>query len=153
MAKAIVKMPEEFLTKLAGLGTKAPEIIEESLKAGGKVMLERVCSGLSSAVGNTRFRSRTTGELLSSLGMTPVKRNRNGIYNIKIGFNEPRRKQYAAKKKRSYYTITNALIGNVLEYGKSGQPARPFLRPARSAGKKECIEAMRQKLESEVGSL
>lgn len=153
MAKVAVKMPEEFLAKLVGLGTKAPEIIEKSLKAGGKVMLHRVRSGLSSAIGNTRFRSRTTGELIGSLGMTPVKRDRNGIYNIKIGFNEPRRKQYAAKKKRSYYTITNSLIGNVLEYGKSGQLAHPFLRPAQSAGKAECIEAMKQKLESEVSSL
>ena len=56
-------------------------------------------------------------------------------------------------RKRSYKERTNAMIANVLEYGKHGQPAKPFLKPAKSASKNACIEAMKAKLESEMGSV
>jgi len=45
------------------------------------------------------------------------------------------------------------MIAGVLEYGKSGQPPKPFLKPAKSASKKSCIEAMKAKLESEVNGI
>ena len=45
------------------------------------------------------------------------------------------------------------MIANVLEYGKSGQPPKPFLKPAKSASRAPCIEAMKQALEQEVEKL
>lgn len=60
-------------------------------------------------------------------------------YNVKVGFAEPR------SDGRS-----NAMIANVLEYGKSGQPAKPFLKPARTASRAPCIEAMKRTFEQEV---
>lgn len=45
------------------------------------------------------------------------------------------------------------MIAGVLEYGKHGQPAKPFLKPAKSASKNDCIEAMKSALESEVNSI
>jgi hypothetical protein len=45
------------------------------------------------------------------------------------------------------------MIAGVLEYGKSGQPPKPFLKPAKSASRKACIETMKQKLEKEVESI
>jgi hypothetical protein len=45
------------------------------------------------------------------------------------------------------------MIAGVLEYGKHGQPAKPFLKPAKSASKNACIEAMKAKLESEVSGI
>jgi hypothetical protein len=44
---------------------------------------------------------------------------------VKIGFKEPRRNGES-----------NAKIANIIEYGKSGQPPKPFLKPARSASRK-----------------
>ena len=61
---------------------------------------------------------------------------------MKVGFAEPR------SDGRS-----NAMIANVLEYGKSGQPAKPFLKPARTASRAPCIAAMKQKFEQEVGKI
>ena len=49
--------------------------------------------------------------------------------------------------------ISNAKIANIIEYGKSGQPAKPFLKPAKSATKKTCAEAMKAKLEQELGQI
>lgn len=76
-----------------------------------------------------------------------------GYPTVKVGFNEPRRKQSAAKGKRSYYFASNAMIANVLEYGKSGQPPKPFLKPAKSASRKACTEAMIKKFEEEIKKL
>lgn len=42
------------------------------------------------------------------------------------------------------------MIANVIEHGKHGQPAKPFLKPARTASRKTCIEAMKRKLDEEI---
>lgn len=154
MAKVEMKMPEDFLLKLSKLGNKTDDIIESCLEAGAEVVVGKVRSNLSSVIGSgTKYPSETTGELVDSLGVTPAKVDRKGVHNVKVGFNEPRRKQYRAKGKRSYYAITNAMIANVIEHGKHNQPAKPFLKPARTAARKPAIEAMKRKLDEEIGKL
>ncbi|MBQ7294425.1 MAG: HK97 gp10 family phage protein, partial [Clostridia bacterium] len=73
------------------------------------------------------------------LGMTSARVDRNGNHNIKIGFAEPRSDGES-----------NAKIANILEYGRHGQPAKPFLKPAKTASKSACEAAMIQKLEEEI---
>ena len=90
----------------------------------------------------TKHPSQSTGELESSLGVTPVKMDRQGNHNIKIGFAEPRSDGKS-----------NAMIANILEYGKHGQPAKPFLKPAKSASRSACIAAMQEKFDEEVRKL
>ena len=154
MARCEIKLPEEFLLKVSRLGDKTDEIIAKSIEAGGKVVLAKVRGNLRSVVGKgTKYKSRSTGELEGALGLSPVKIDRKGVHNAKVGFNEPRRKQYAAKGKRSYYTITNAMLATVLEYGKHGQRAKPFLKPAKSASRKPCQEEMQRALEEEIAKL
>ena len=143
MARVDVKMPDEFLERMSRLGSSFDSIAETVLEAGGEVVLEKTKSNLASVIGNgTKYDSRSTGELESSLGLTGVKMDRNGNYNIKVGFSEPRRDGGS-----------NAQLANIIEYGKSGQPAKPFLKPAKSASKKQCIEAMKQAFETEVEKL
>ena len=154
MAKAKITLPEQFLHKCSRLGERTDEILGRVLKAGGTVVLEKVKSNLRTVIGrDTKLPSKSTGELLSSLGLSPAKVDRNGIQNVKVGFNEPRRRQRAAKGKRSYYTATNAMVANVLEHGRHGQPAKPFLKPAKSAARKKCIDAMQAQLEEELDKL
>ena len=86
--------------------------------------------------------SRSTGELLSSLGTSRPLQDRNGNFNVKIGFSEPRGGGGS-----------NAKIANIIEYGKSGQPAKPFLKPAKTATRKACVDAMRERFEREVDGL
>ena len=79
MAKVDVKMPEEFLLKLSRLGSNTDAVAEKVLEAGGEVVLTKVRSNLSSVVGSgTKYASRSTGELESSLGLSPVKADRDG---------------------------------------------------------------------------
>ena len=140
MAKVDIKMPDEFLEKLSKLGTQTDEISERVLEAGGEVVLAKIRSNLSSVVGrDTKVESRSTGELERSLGMSKARVDRNGNHNIKIGFAEPRSDG-----------DSNAKIANILEYGRHGQPAKPFLKPAKSSSKSACEAAMKQKLEEEI---
>ncbi len=143
MAKVEMKMSEDFLLKLSKLGEQTDVIIPKVLETGGEVVLDKVKSNLRSVIGKgTKYQSKSTGELLSSLGTTPAKQDRNGNYNVKIGFTELRSDGGS-----------NAKIANIIEYGKHGQPAKPFLKPAKSASKKECIEVMTAKLNEEIGKL
>ena len=143
MAKAIMKLPEDFLMKVSKLADKTDEILPRVLQSGGEVVEDKVRSNLSAVIGkNTAVESRSTGELLAALGTSSAKQDKNGDFNVKVGFSEPRSDGRV-----------NAMIAGVLEYGKHGQPAKPFLKPAKSASKNACIEAMKAKLESEVNGV
>ncbi len=143
MAKVDIKMPDEFLERISKLGSDFDPVAEKVLEAGGEVVLDKVRSTLSSVIGrDTKQPSRSTGELESALGLSPVKADRSGNHNIKIGFSEPRSDG-----------DSNAKIANIIEYGKHGQPAKPFLKPAKSASRSAAISAMQQKFEEEVGKL
>ena len=143
MAKATMKLPEDFLLKISKLGEKTDEIIPRVLEAGGQIVEEKVKSNLQSLIGrDTLEESRSTGELIKALGVSPALMDKDGNFNVKVGFSEPR-----------LDGKSNAMIAGVLEYGKSGQPPKPFLKPAKSASRKACIEAMKQKLEKEVESI
>ena len=143
MAKATIKMPDELLVKLSRLGAKSDEIAVMALEAGGQVVLDKVKSNLESVIGSdTKYDSRSTGELVESLGLTPAKIDRNGNSNVKIGFAEPRSDGES-----------NAMIATVIEYGKHGQPPKTFMEPAKAESKNECKKVMKAVLEREVAKL
>lgn len=143
MAKTVMKMPEEFLLKISKLGDKTDKIIPKVLEAGGKVVEEKVKSNLQSIIGkDTKEESRSTGELISALGVSPALIDKDGNFNIKVGFSEPRSDGKS-----------NAMIAGVLEYGKSNQLPKPFLKPAKSASKKACIDAMIEAFDKEVENI
>jgi HK97 gp10 family phage protein len=143
MARGEFKMPEDFLQKISALGERTDEIVPRVLEAGGEVMLAKVKSNLQTVIGkSTKYDSRSTGELVEALGVSGARMDREGNYNVKVGFAEPRRDGES-----------NAKLANILEYGKHGQPPKPFLKPAKSAAKGACIEAMKAKLEEEINNI
>lgn len=140
MAKVDFKMPDEFLEKLQHLGRDEEGIATRVLEAGAEVVEAKVRSNLAAVIGRgTKTPSRSTGQLLSALGVSGVRLDRNGNYNIKIGFDEGRSDGES-----------NAKLANIIEYGKHGQPAKPFLQPAKASTKTAAIEAMKQQMEKEV---
>lgn len=134
MAKCTYKLPEDLLKKLSRLGSQMDDFSEMVLETGGEIVLDKVKSNLEGVLSGN-----SSGELIASLGLSSVKMDRNGNSNIKVGFAEPRSDGKS-----------NAMIANIIEYGKHGQPARPFLKPAKSQSKKACIDAMTKKLEEEI---
>ena len=143
MAKAEIQMPDDFLERLSKLGKKSDEIAERVLEAGAEVVVDKVRGNLVSVIGSgTAYDSRSTGELERSLGVSRVLQDRDGNSNIKIGFSEPRSDGGS-----------NAKLATIIEYGKHGQPAKPFLKPAKSASKSACEETMKRKFEEEIKKL
>ena len=143
MARCTMKMPEEFLLKISRLGDKTGEVCERVLNAGAEVVLKKVRTNLRNVIGkDTKTQSRSTGELERSLGVSPVLSDKNGNLNTNIGFSEP-------------ITLeeSNEIIAIVIEYGKSGQPPKPFMKPAKSASRKECMTVMINTLDEEVKSI
>ena len=143
MAKADIKFPDTFLEQLSRLGSQFDSVAESVLEAGGEVVLEKAQRNLAAVIGTgTKYDSRSTGELVDSLGLSPVKLNKSGNHDIKVGFSEPRSDGGS-----------NAKIANILEYGKHGQAPKPFMKPARTSSKAECIQVMKDTLEAEVKKL
>jgi hypothetical protein len=143
MAKVTINMPDDLLERFSKLADQTDRIIDSCLEAAGETALPFVRDGLAAVIGNnTKVPSRSTGELLGALGVSPPKLNRRGVRDVKIGFREKRRDGRP-----------NALIANVLEYGKSGQPPKPFLKPARNQARKPVEKAIEERFDEEVSKL
>ncbi|MDY5154708.1 HK97-gp10 family putative phage morphogenesis protein [Actinotignum urinale] len=140
MARVQIKLPNDFIDALDSASSLIDNSAEQVLKAGANIVEPRMRSNLSAAIGSsTKQPSRSTGQLAKALGTAPVKVNSRGDYNVKVGFTENRDDGRA-----------NALIANVLEHGRSNQPARPFLAPTRSQTRRAAITAMKQTLAARI---
>lgn len=133
------------MQKISTLADRTDDIVPRVLEAGGEVVLAKVRGNLRAVIGkNLKYKpSRSTGELLGSIGVSPAKLARDGSgWDVKVGFAEPRRGGGS-----------NAKIATILEYGKHGQPAKPFMKPAKSQSKDAAIQAMKEKLEQEIDGI
>lgn len=165
MAKLTVMLPDDFLLKISKIEQNADEIVSTALQEGAKVYKEAMQQELDRVIGHgTKSESRSTGELQHSLGVTPTKIDANGLLNVRIGFNEPRKNQTAdahtahkrrgrSKKSRSYKELTNAMIAATIEYGRTGQSPKPFQKRARKKAEEAGSEAASRALDREVGNL
>ena len=107
-------MPDEFLKKLAHLTKDEDGMAERVLSAGAEIVEAKVRSNLAGVIGRgLKEESRSTGQLLASLGTSGVKLDRDGNHNVKVGFAEPRRDG-----------DSNAKIANILEYGRVSRRSR-----------------------------
>lgn len=155
MAKLEFSYPvqfEQLLKKLSG--DQLRTVCEKAVTAAGKVMLTEAKKQLKSVIGTNpsterdkRHGSRSTGELVESIGVSPCFQNRKGEFNVKVGFKEPRQHKTTAKEQ------TNAEIANVLEHGRHGQPPRPFMKKAKNKAKKAALEEMERVFTEEVDKL
>ena len=97
-------------------------------------------TNLEKAIGSgNRKKGRSTGELLASVGITGVRKSRDGYWDIKIGVSGT-----------DSNGVRNGLKAGVLEHGKSNQPARPFAAPTAKKVKKQVIETMQRVLDEEL---
>ena len=156
MAKrsAVIRFDNDFSKKLAALGAHSDEILEKAMAAGAEAALPTVRECLQSVIGRgNKYPDRSTGEMVNSLGTSPVKVDSKGVVNVKIGFNEPRKRQYTSKKTGKRTDTTNGLIANVLENGKHGQPPRPWLKRAKTQATKVFRAKAQEIIDKEVEKL
>ena len=144
MAKATFKMPEDFINKLSKLNNKFDDIVPRVLQEGAEPAIKKAKSNLALRIGQgTKEPSQSTGELLTSLETSKPVQNYKGDWTLRVGI--PTTKDSKG--------VSNALKAAVIEYGKSGQPPKPWLKPSKRASKKECMEAMKSALDKEIEKL
>ena len=125
MATVTVKMPDEFMNQLSEFDGRLEDIFTKSLEDGAEIAEKQVRTNLMGVIGHgTKTKSKANGQLLGALGISPVKPSGLGGYDIRVGFTEPRQDGKS-----------NEMIANIIEYGKKGQAAKPFMKPAEDATK------------------
>ena len=143
MGKIKIDFPDELVTKLAKLEGRTDEVMDRVMNAGAEAVKPIMASNLAGAIGrNTKRKSKSTGQLAGSIGISPVRVDEGGTLDIKVGFNEPRN-----DGKR------NAMVASILEHGKLNQPPRPFLKATQAAAKKPAVQAMTDAFNAEVEDL
>ncbi len=155
MAKMKFELSDELMQKLQRLqGEELDRICKKALTAAGEIVLKETKSQLKSVIGTNpqtkydkKHGSRSTGELVESLGLSPPELNNNGVFDIKVGFGEPRKHKTGQKEQ------TNAMIANVLENGRHGSPPRPFLKKAKAKSQKAALAEMERVITMEIEKL
>jgi len=136
MAKMTIQGFDEYIDKLSKLGPKMPEVAKRAVQAGVNPLADEVRKQLEKNLQGSKY---STGDLLNSLGVTPVGVDKNGVYNAKVGFSGYDRKG-----------VPNALKARAMESGTSTQPKKPFMRPAVNRAKKKVLEEMGRSIDMDL---
>lgn len=134
------KVPVELMNKLNALSDDIDNIEDKMLAAATDVLKPEIENNLRKVIRS----GYETGALAASVSVKK-KRTSKEKANI-IYFKGTVKRTFKNGKTR---TVRNNLKAAVLEYGKQGQPPRPFLRPAVNAKRMEMAEAMERIFESE----
>ena len=140
MATVTVKLPDEFMNQLSEFDSRLEGIFEKSLEDGAEIAEKQARANLKAVIGSgTKLPSESTGQLLGALGTSPVKPSELGGYDIRVGFAEPRQDGKS-----------NEMVANIIEYGKKGQAAKPFMKPAEDATKSKVKAKMEETFKAEA---
>ena len=140
MATITIKLPDEFMNQLSEFDSRLEDIFIKSLEDGAEIAEKQAKANLKTVIGSgTKFPSKATGELLGALGTSPVKRSSLGGFDIRVGFAEPRKDGGS-----------NEMVANIIEYGKKGQAAKPFMKPAEDATKSKVKAKMEETFKAEA---
>lgn len=140
MATVTIKLPDEFMNQLSEFDSRLEDIFTKSLEAGAEIAEKQAKANLKAVIGSgTKLPSESTGQLLGALGTSPVKRSSLGGFDIRVGFAEPRKDGGS-----------NEMVANIIEYGKKGQAAKPFMKPAEDATKSKVKAKMEETFKAEA---
>ena len=140
MATITIKLPDEFMNQLSEFDSRLEDIFTKSLENGAEIAEKQAKANLKTVIGSgTKFPSKATGELLGALGTSPVKRSSLGGFDIRVGFADPRKDGGS-----------NEMVANIIEYGKKGQAAKPFMKPAEDATKSKVKAKMEETFKAEA---
>ncbi len=140
MATVTIKLPDEFMNQLSEFDSRLEDIFTKALEDGAEIAEKQARANLKAVIGSgTKLPSESTGQLLGALGISPVKPSELGGYDIRVGFAEPRQDGKS-----------NEMIANIIEYGKKGQAAKPFMKPAEDATKSKVKAKMEETFKAEA---
>jgi HK97 gp10 family phage protein len=132
--KSDLVVTDELSLKLARLGDAAETIGKKAIYEAAGMTADKIRESA-----NKVLSGKSTGDMMGSLGITPIDIDDDGILNAKIGFSDYDRKG-----------VPNPLKARALESGTSTIKKRPFVRPAIKAIKQQAEEKMEQIIKTEI---
>lgn len=157
MAKIQFKGIDDYAKALNRLESDMKkEAIGKALYEAGKIVADKIRAGIDTIPVNDGYvpkGSTTRGipqkakdGLKSSLGITPMKVDANGVSNIKIGFDG-----YNGNSTKTWPKgAPNALVARAVERGTSWLEATPFVKKAVASSKKQAEDAMKRVLDGYI---
>jgi len=137
MARFSFKAGEDYAIKLSKLATNSEEIAKKAIYEGVTIVADEIKKNLQGVLSD-----EATGDLVESFGVTPIEKDDNGHWTARVGF---------AGYDRD--GTPNQLKARVIESGKSGQPKKPFVRPAVNKTRKQVVKKMEEVIEEEIRKL
>lgn len=150
-SKMTIKAGEDYMRRLSQLGEGSAAIAKKAVYEASGIVADRIRKNLVDNINDPQSAAKSgraifkkdgeerTGDLVRSLGITPIKLDKNGILNVKIGFDG-----YDSRG------VPNQLKARVMESGSSTIEPRPFVKPAVKATKKAAEEAMNRVINEEI---
>lgn len=129
MARIAFKSGDEYALKLSRLATGSEKVAKKAIYQGANIVADEIKKRIP----------KDTGDLAESFGVTPIKRDTDGNWNAKLGFDGYDRNG-----------VPNQLKARVIESGSSTIQKRPFVRPAVNSTKKKAVEAMKKVIDEET---
>lgn len=157
MAKMTVTGPESYMAQLSKMGKNSIKICENAVRVGGGIVADEIRKELEN-LPEEKFRKLQNGDhfsgvpkgtkkdLIDSFGISPLSTDRDGVINVKIGFDG-----YGSYPTNKYPKgVPNALVARAIESGSSVRMKTPFVRKAVNRSKKRAIEEMGKSIESDM---
>lgn len=157
MATISFKNGDDYALKLSRLETGSEKMAKKAIFEAAKIVADKIRVSLNS-LPIEKYRTLQNGEkfsglspdaksdLADSFGVTPIKRDRNGDWNCKIGFDG-----YGRHRTPKYPKgLPNQLLARALESGSSVREKTPFVRPAVNATKSAALKKMREVIDEET---
>ena len=141
MATAKFIDSSDFELRLNRSATDFAKVAEAALRAGAAVIATQMQQNLKGILS-----PKATGQLVSALGITPVKQGKDYSYNAHIGFDGYQMPAYGKFPKG----VPFQLIARSFESGAGNwRKPKPFAKPAVRESRARVEEAMKQAAEQE----
>lgn len=142
MARAKFIADEAFEMMISRSIAETKEVARAALKDGAKIIADRMKMNLQGILSEA-----ATGQLVAAFGITPVQQDREGNWNVHLGFDgyqQPPQKRFPTG-------VPFQLIARSFESGAGDwRSPKPFAKPAVQATKQQALEAMKRAAEREL---
>lgn len=150
----------DYEIALGKLGDASKDICGKAIHEGAKIIADEAKNNLNALNTTTDeiamakakkgeptyITKRAKEGLIESFGVTPMQKDRDGIYNVKLGFDG----YNAVKTKKWPKGQPNQLIARACESGSSAMIKQPFFRKAVQKTRKKAEKRMGEILDEEI---
>lgn len=146
MANLNIEFSNDFLSEL--LDSEFSDIATEALESTAPALKSSMQSHLRRVI-----KHPGDSDLVNSVKATKPKRTKTDAFIVNVGPTGKSKATYkAGKKKNRSYTVTNALKAVWLQYGRTGQPARPWLESATNDIEQQVLDKVQDVYNKKTGA-